>query len=335
MIKSILSHSAVSLYQQCSYCYYLKYIEHIRPKVQNSALFFGKALDDSFNILLLERSLGKALEHFVTAWTKLQDTPMKFRKNEVDIDLINHFPSMNEIITNPEWETLFQKGILFINTYYDKVLPKIKEVIAVQEPFGFKNADGDEIKGIIDLIVKWEDGKIYLLDNKTSSYSYAWDSARTSPQLTLYDYVVNEKYKLDGIGYIVLDKNIKKNKILTCKDCGGTTTNSRLKTCAQDLGIDGHRCNGQFSIQINPSVNISYIFDTVDKKFQDKIIQQFDDANNGICNEIFAKKHNPKFGPYGPCEYYYYTPSNKDFYKKEKKVKEINSDIDTSKLFTK
>lgn len=320
-----LSHSSVALYSQCPYCYYLKYIEGIRPKKLNSALFFGKAIDDAFNILLLEKDLEKAKSQFEKAWENLRGTPMKFRKAEIDLELINHYDT-TDTRDNLEWLTLFYKGLLFIETYYKEVIPKIKKVITVQESFSFPNSEGDEINGIIDLIVEWEDGKHYLLDNKTSSYKYSKDDARESPQLSLYHYVINEKYKLDGIGFIVLNKNIKKNKTKTCRYCK-TITDSKHKTCNNNIYDSGTgepmRCEGDFIVKINPSVEISYIFDKIDPVFQSKVVDMFDEANTGISNNVFAKTHNPKWGPYGPCEYFHYTPTNPDFYKKEKKLDKI------------
>ena len=311
-----LSHSSVSLYSQCSYCYYLKYIEGIRPKKQNSALFFGKAIDDAFNILLINKDLEKAKVHFMNAWENLRGVRMKFRKTEIDIELIDHFDT-SDTRDNLEWLTLYYKGLLFIEAYYKEVLPKIKEVITVQESFSFPNIEGDEINGIIDLIVRWEDGKVYLLDNKTSSYKYGKDDARESPQLSLYHYVIGEKYKLDGIGYIVLNKNIQKNRTKICSMCDYDGSNFRHKTC-NNL-VEGERCNSAWVESIHPSVEISYIFDQIDPVIQNKVIDMFDEANTGISNEVFAKHHNPNFGKYGACDYYYYTPTNPDFYKKEKK----------------
>lgn len=310
-----LSHSSVSTYLTCSYCYYLRYIENIRPVKVKSALLFGKALDDAFNVLLLEKDLDKAKTHFYKSWSTLHSTPMIFRKNEADLELIEHFGS-NICYKKEEWQTLLFKGELFIQAYFEKVLPKIKEVITVQEPFTFKNTDGDEIYGIIDLIVKWEDGKTYLLDNKTSSFKYSKDDAKQSQQLSLYHYVINEKYKLDGIGFIVLDKNINKNKVMTCETCGVKTENTRLKTCAETT-LDHGRCGGPFKIELKPSVDVEFIFDKIDLKFQDNVIGTFDKANECISKGIYGTKHT--FGKYGPCDLFKYYEGNPDFYKKVRK----------------
>lgn len=316
-----LSHSAVSLYQQCSFCYYLKYIEGIRPVSIKSALLFGKTLDDSFNILLQchkdgfkERGLSQAKGHFIDAWTALKDTKIQYRKAEADPELVHYWNAT--IQDKMEWNTLYYKGLLFIESYYHDVLPKIKEVITIQEPFKIFNAEGDEINGIIDLIVRWEDGKVYLLDNKTSSFAYSKDDARNSPQLSLYHYVVSDKYKIDGIGFIVMDKNINKNKVKKCKGCG-VINKGRHDTCPEL--VNGKRCGLNFEITIKPSVDLEFIFDKIDTEVQNKIIDIFDEANNGISNGVFATQHNPKFGKFGPCDFYKYYEGNPDFYKKEKK----------------
>lgn len=310
-----LSHSSVALYAQCSYCYYLKYIQKIRPVKLKSALHFGKCIDDAFNLLLLTRDLHRAKSSFIATWGDLKNTPMDFRKNEGDREICEYFFDKKVSDKDLAWTTLYHKGLLFIDTYYKKVLPKIKEVISVQERFSFGNDDGDEIFGFIDLVVRWEDGKIYLLDNKTSSFEYSKEDARNSPQLSLYHYVIGEKYKLDGIGFIVLDKNINKQRIRKCKECGAVNTSTH-KTCNE---MKPKRCGGEFDVTINPIVDVNYIFDNIDPVVQDKVIQMFDDANNGINAGLYTTAHNPKFGKFGPCDYYRYYEGSPDFYKKESK----------------
>lgn len=314
-MKNKLSHSSVALYQSCSYCYYLKYIERIRPVKQKSALLFGAALDNSFNTLLLEKDLKKARMQFIDTWTKLVHVDMEYRKKEVDEELINHYEYPG-ISKNPPWETLYRKGLLFIDAYAEKVLPHIKEVVTVQERFSFKNAEEDEIYGTVDLIVRWEDGRLLLLDNKTSSFRYSAEDARNSSQLSLYHYVISEKYPIDGIGYIVLNKNINKNRLKTCKKCGNIT-DTRHETC--NAMIDGKRCHGEFHITINPTVDVEFIIDQIDPDVQEQVIQMFDEANNGIAEGKFATEHTQPFGKFGPCEYFKWYEGNPDFYRKEKK----------------
>ncbi len=63
-MKTKLSNSSVDKYLQCSFCYYLHYILSIRPVKRSSALVFGGIIDDSFNILLIDKDLQKALNFF-------------------------------------------------------------------------------------------------------------------------------------------------------------------------------------------------------------------------------------------------------------------------------
>jgi len=312
-MKTKLSNSAVDKYNECSLCYKLHYLEGIRPVKTGSPLIFGGIIDKSLNELLLTKDLDKAKQLFINEWTKIDQTKIKYSKSDIDQELLDFYK-----ITNSEKEkfTLLNKAILFIEAYYNEVLPKIKKVIAVQEPITIKNSDGDEITGFLDLVVEWVDGRNLLLDNKTSSVQYSETAAKDNQQLPLYYYATKDKYKLDGIGYIVLSKKINKNKIKKCKLCG-VLNNTQHKTCNELTGFT--RCNGEFDITINPTVDIQYIFNEVEESDIDRVIETFDQVNHCISNGMFATEHNPERGKFGYCPYNEYTPENPDFYKLEKK----------------
>lgn len=305
-----LSHSAVEMYNNCTLCYKLHFIENIRPKAKKSALIWGGVLDKSFNDLLINKDLAKARTLFVENWAK--NVNITYSKSDLDQELLGFYK--NPTPPCPEWSTLNYKGQLFIETYYNEILPRIKEVIAVQEPISIKNAEGDEIRGNLDLIVKWKDGKNYLIDNKSSSVKYTELSPRENDQLPLYYYGSKDKYKLDGIGYIVLNKKINKNREKTCKRCGVKNLGQH-KTCNEN----SPRCGGEFDVKINPTVDTQIILTEVQESDTDRVLQKMDDANYGISNNHFADVHNPKFGKYGPCTYYDYYEGSPDFYKQEKK----------------
>lgn len=309
MKKTRLSHTSVQKYLSCSLCYKLYYIDGVRPIARKSALEFGGALDEALNHLLLTKNLEGAQGIFYHKWHKLVDAEVTYSKSDVDEELIRYF--------EPKWDgekagwfSLYLKGKMFINAYNDEVLPKIKKVIAVQEPISIVNADGDEIYGGLDLIVEWINNKTYLMDNKSSSVPYADDSAKTSQQLPLYYFAVREKFKLDGIGYIVLYKKINKNRVKTCKKCGIVNQSSH-KTCNEGSGKN--RCHGEFDITINPTVDIQYVFNNVEESDIDRVIADFDYANHGITHEIFAEEHNPVRGKYGYCDLKDYYPGHPDF----------------------
>lgn len=212
------------------------------------------------------------------------------------------------------WLCLRRKGFLMLQAYNDKVLPKIKKVIAVQKEFNLEGKSGDVLNGFIDLIVEWEDGKRYVLDNKTSTWEYEPDSASKSQQLILYYYVSNKELppeeKLDGAGFIVLYKQIQKNRIKICEKCGNNGTGGRHKTCDNNILIDfktdgeTERCNGTWKETIKPEVRVDIILNEIAPQAQNLVLQTFLGANSGIKMGHFGPNLDSchKFGQ--PCVYF-------------------------------
>jgi hypothetical protein len=325
-----LSNTAVNLYNQCSYCYFLHYKQNVRPIKTSSALVFGSALDLALNKLLITKDLEKALQEFENCWYGYYKDPnIVYFKSDLDQELIDFKGGVAIFDEDDNWSSLLFKGLMFIQAYHKEVMPKIKKVFAVQEPISIKNNDGDEITGFLDLIVKWEDDKAYLMDNKSSANPYDVLSAKDGQQLPLYHYAVKHEYKLEGIGYIVLIKKINKNRIKKCTECG-TVNNSSHKKCPEIIeyftGTDGKidkrtekRCNGEFKTTINPTVDIQYVFNKVEESDENRVLELFDKTNNAISSEQFATEHNPVRGKYGYCPYKDYYEGSPDFYIKEKK----------------
>lgn len=325
-----LSNTSVDKYIECSLCYKLHYVDKVRPKYGKSALLFGKALDAGLNELLLTKDLYSAISVFEQNWENVvingekiyapTSDLIKYFKSDLDEELLEYAYGHKQL-KHPEWYTLYTKGLMFIKTYHEKILPKIKDVIAIQESVSLKNTDGDEIYGTLDLIVKWEDGKTYLMDNKSSGSKYEPDSAKKGQQLPLYYYMVKEKYNLDGVGYIVLSKKINKNRKKTCKECG-TVCETSHKTCNNELqeeivneprNFKHKRCGGEFNITISPSVDFDVIINTIDEEDEKRVIEKFDEVNYNIANKIFATEHNPNRGKYGWCPYNDYYDGHPDF----------------------
>lgn len=325
---------------ECSFCYYLHYIERIRPVKGKSSLLFGGAIDAALNDLLINRDLDRALKIFYERWDEFEINGVKhkapaidfvkYAKSDVDEELLEYYGHRPDQLVSPAWVCLRHKGSLFLHQYYRDVLPKIKEVIAVQEPVSLSNDEGDEISGFLDLIVVWEDGKTYLLDNKSSSVKYEENSAKLGQQLPLYYYMIKEKYKLDGIGYIVLSKKINKNRKKICSVCQFDGSETRHKTCNNYVmsyvanGTDGAliRCGGDWIETIHPSVDIQYVLNQVDEADENRVIEKFDEINYNITNGFFAMEHTEKRGKYGFCPYKDYYPGNPDFIKLERKTNE-------------
>jgi ATP-dependent helicase/DNAse subunit B len=208
-----LSHSAKELYNRCPKAYFLHYYLNLRKKQVGSALPFGSAIDAGLETLVLEKDLAKAKDTFIKKWENFEinkklvkgtEANLRYYKADLDLNLFKE----DEIPTNHE--SLKRKGLMFLDAYEKQVLPKIKKVLGTQIPISIKNQEGDEIIGFIDLKCEWEDGRILIVDHKTSSKPYKADVIQTdSAQLATYGLADKEH---DAVAYFVINKEIRKVK---------------------------------------------------------------------------------------------------------------------------
>lgn len=304
-----LSHTSITEYLECGEKYRLNRIEKIRPVKIRSPLAFGKAIDDALNDLLLTKDVASAKSVFDIVWQHQKingvvedlekSDKVLFSKSDVDGVML-----LGKTYTNEAWTSLQSKAYLMIDTYAAQILPLIKEVIVVQKPINIKNADGDEITGVLDLIVEFHDGTRYLMDNKTSSVDYDGNSGAESPQLKLYYYVEKENYKLDGVGFFVLNKKVNKNEKRTCLSCGTEESSRQVKGCrANSPPASKRRCNGEFKIDINPTIDFQIIKNKINEATLEDVLDSFDKANHGIANKEYVQNFSSCYGKFGPCQY--------------------------------
>lgn len=261
MIK--LSHSAKELYKRCPKAYYIHYMLNLRKKVVGSALPFGSAIDAALEVLLKEKDLVKAKEIFKTKWFTFEinkkevfgpeTTQIRYYKADMDPTMFEE----GEVAT--QHESLYRKGLMFLEAYNEQVVPKVKKVLGTQIPISIKNAMGDEIVGFIDLKCEWEDGRILIVDNKTSSRAYKTDIIQTveASQLALYGFADKEH---DALAYFVINKEIRKKK--------------------------------------EPRVVIQTIIDKAPKEVIEKTLDSFDQTLYNIRNGLFPS-NNPNCFAYG------------------------------------
>jgi len=307
------------MYLSCPLCYKAHYVDKWRPKKVKSYFLFGSALDTALNDLLITRSQGKSIDLFRTVWnTKCYGQNIDWLKTDLDQELLDHYQITGD---NKEYFSILLKGQLMIEAYYKEVLPKIKEVVAIQKPVKLLNKDGDEINGFLDAIIRKTDDKLYLIDNKSSGSKYTSDAPKTNNQLPLYHYIIKNEYPIEKAGYIVMQKKINKNKVKECKNCGAFNSSSH-KTCDKivdkNIGFTNPRqirCNGQFLTTINPSCDIQTVFNKIEPEDEIRVLNDFDKALYGIKNQIFEKGPPSK---YGKCTYFDIHEENntREFYKK-------------------
>lgn len=210
------------------------------------------------------------------------------------------------------WVCLLRKGYLMLDAYRLKVLPKIIKPLEVQKKVVMNNHTGDEVVGYVDLIAEIKDEGIVILDNKTSAISYSYDSAKTSPQLALYMHLLYDLYKTRKVGFIVMRKNVKKNRVKMCSSCGYDGSTTKHKSCNNE--IDNKRCGGAWNETIKPEIDIQIIIDEISPIVEEMILDNFDIINYAINKEIFPKNLQTCNNYYGgKCPYY-----NLCYYKSKK-----------------
>jgi hypothetical protein len=191
------------------------------------------------------------------------------------------------------WICLLNKGLIMLDGYNQHILPRIKKVYAQQKKISIKNDEGDEITGYIDLIAEMDDGKIYILDHKTSAMEYEKDAAETDQQLIVYYYNEKEDYNLGGVGFIVLYKQLDKNKKKICSACQFDGSGGRHKTCANEIFtaesnfVEKDRCGGEWNETIAPEARFDVILNEVTERAENLVIDTFSLAAQGIKNQVF------------------------------------------------
>jgi len=293
-----ISFSAVEKYNRCPKKYYYYYNRKIRSKNIGSALIFGSAVDASLSSLLVDRDIVKANNIFLEEWSSYQftgedkktkvlgDNRVKYSNADNETHFIPDYDKrfLNGDKNNDSWFSLKHKGLLMLQTYKDVVLPHIKVTKSVQEPVLLTNAEGDIVRGFIDLIAIWEydptyptvdaelkkyNGMTVVFDDKTSSQTYKDTSVRDSAQLgTYFFYVCEHIGKADKAGFIVLNKSVRKKKL--------------------------------------PPIRVQVIIDDVNPDIINETFHNYNEVLHKIKEGEFPKNLDGCMNKYGKCMYYNY-----------------------------
>lgn len=245
---------------------------------------------------------------------------LKYRENvevrKKDIGWYNLEPEERVIYNHSCWISLREKGFLFIKAYHEQILPKIKRVIAVQMPLDLVGEDGSTMTGFIDAVVELQDGRVVVLDNKTSSKDYEADSVAESEQLALYMTVLNVhaadpthswNTHIDACAYAVLNKKLNKVTTKTCKSCGHSAI-TRATSC--DSKIGKKRCGGEWTESHEFTVSTQFLVDNISEMMQDAVLTESEKVIEDIKSGVFEPNFESCKQPYGLCEYYYLCHEN-------------------------
>jgi hypothetical protein len=163
-----------------------------------------------------------------------------------------------------------------------------------------------------------------LVDLKTAARYYERDSVKKSEQLALYKfYLRSTKYPdMKRAAFLVLQKQIKKNREKTCLKCGAMTLGKEQSCAVEKEGTVAitkgknkgkfkmERCDGDFSVQIFPEVTVQFIHDEIPEDFIAETVEDFGYVIKQINEKKFEKNLDGCNSYYGrPCPYKAYCES--------------------------
>ncbi len=181
-----------------------------------------------------------------------------------------------ERIAYANWISLYRKGSFLVNAFIEWVDENVEEVLGTQIAIELEDEEGNKVPGLADFVIKvYGYDKPILVDLKTAARYYDRNSVKESEQLGLYFFYLKQtKFPdMERAAYLVLSKQIKKNRKKTCKKCGAVTS-GRETTCAVG-GKGKNRCSGEFSVDISPECVVQYIHDEIPEGFIQDTINKF------------------------------------------------------------
>lgn len=212
---------------------------------------------------------------------------------------------MRTLYNAANWFCLLNKAKFMLTSYYIELLPKIKQVLHLQETIQIKDEQNNILAGILDLVAILDTGELVLIDNKTSSIEYTQDSVKTSSQLALYLKIYNEIFpqqKIEQAAFFVVLKKLKKTTIKTCSQCG-TINEGMHKTC--DNIISNVRCNGLFNKTVTFIAKTQIVIDSITDNTQEMVLDNANQIKQAIISNTFHRNFNSCLNKYGNlCEYY-------------------------------
>jgi hypothetical protein len=312
-----LSHSAANKYEQCPAMYKYHYIDRIRPISNSSALYFGSALDESFNVLLESKKsmqlgieaqnislLQKAIIEFEDQWDdKVDQNNIDYFKSDIDLSLLDQSDLKDLTVFDPE----VRDHELFIKECFDII--KNKEELSPEDKILYKR-------------IAWE-----CLLKKGSMLIKAYHDDILPKIHTVFD--IQKKVELPDdrgnilIGYIdavvsFIDapdrKVVLDNKSSSKAYTEDSVANSpQLATYVEHEGLEW----GAYGVvekkirKREPKTRTQLIIDKIPEKTIDETFKVYDNVLEGISIGFFEKNYDSGCYFFGkPCPYYSYCRSD-------------------------
>jgi len=183
MRKPKISYSALDTYNNCGHLYYLKYIRHIKPYIPiRYALVTGVAFHALINKMYHSAQFSK--EFLIRNWK-----PTFFQALEEEGSAFSSTHDSGRYLNY---------GYGLIHKFFDfaEINGYLIKPIATEWPFTIALEDFNVI-GIVDLIIK-PSTRTEIIDFKTGWKLPNMKDVEDSKQLTLYDWAVKNKLKIEN-----------------------------------------------------------------------------------------------------------------------------------------
>lgn len=184
-IHNRLSYSQIDSFHQCPRKWTYRYIDDLRFNEQNIYLDYGSAIHKGLENAFIDLKVN----HKINAEDFLQTI------KQLHYDYAYGDPE-NELY----WYAIKDmERLIHYQGFYEKI--KNKEIVGVEDEFDLKIPtlfSGEEveinIKGFIDLIYRDNDGKLVVVDHKTSKKKFDKNKRRNNLQIPIYFMAIKDKY---------------------------------------------------------------------------------------------------------------------------------------------
>jgi len=181
------SHSKLSTFEQCPLKFKFRYIEKIKPDIENTIEgFLGtkvhEALEWVYSEILKDKAreftLDEVIKYYAISWNQDYTNEIKIVKQELTA------------------EDYFNRGIKFLIDYYTTHSPFKDSTIDIEKRIYLDLEDGNKIIGFIDRLVHNKETNIFEIhDYKTSGFLKSQEELDKDRQLALYSIAIKELFE--------------------------------------------------------------------------------------------------------------------------------------------
>ncbi len=178
-MKTVYSHSKLSLFESCPEAYKIKYIDKTFPDLPLSIhLFLGSEVHEALEWLYQEKDfreieLDDLIEYFIKNWKDKYSDEIR--------------------ITEGDEEVYFNRGIKFLVDYYQKYKPFSENTVEIEKKILFPLDEEHFIQGYVDRIVLKGD-KYEVHDYKTNQRIKSQEEVDEDRQLAFYHLGLQELF---------------------------------------------------------------------------------------------------------------------------------------------